>query len=155
MLSFMSLVMTGLVLLGILKQDYYLRENEVYMNSILKKIVISQLLSIMYSFIFVLVVTLSILLHKAELGLLIGPIVLVAISYLVAHKSLLNEIIYYILSILPFGVYVIVALFGVGLSGIAIVQKDDYGIGLYLIFGILVSWIMLILGSVLGNVDKL
>jgi hypothetical protein len=109
----------------------------------------------MYSFIFVLVVTISILLHKAELFLLVGPIVLAAISYFVAHKSLLKELVYHVLSILPFGVYVIVALFGVGLSGIAIVQKDDYGIGLYLLFGILISWIMLILGSVLGNVDKL
>ena len=124
------------------------------MNSILKKIVISQLVSIMYSFIFVLIVTSSILLQKAEMFLLIGPIVLAVISYLVAHKSLLKGLLYNILSILPFGVYVIVALFGVGLSGIANVQKDDYSIGLYLLFGILISWIMLILGSVLGNFDK-
>ncbi len=122
------------------------------MNTVLKKILLSQLIAFMYALTFEVVLTVLVLLLVPEMCLLIAPIVLAIFSFYIAHNILLKELVYRILSVLPFGIYIIVVFAISSSSGFLIVEKNDYGLGIIIVFGISFSFIMLILGNVLGSI---
>jgi len=55
-----------------------------------------------------------------------------------------------IASIIPYIPYTIIMLFLIGMLKLSGVEDDDYGSGIYLLFGTIISWISIIIVSVVG-----
>lgn len=121
-----------------------------------KKLLQSQLICLIYAILFVLCVEAFIYMGYGHLyfTLIIAPLSIALVGSYIAYKEILSSLIYKILSVVPYVIYVGICFLITGMFRSTLLPEDDYGMGIIVLFGVILSWAATIIGMVIGEVIK-
>jgi len=120
------------------------------MTSVVTNILKSQIISFLYAFSFMFFVTVIISLDFPVSMIFLGIVIMGGLSFTFCYRRVLDGLPTVIASIIPYIPYTIIVLFLIGMLKLSGIEDDDYGSGIYLLFGTIISWISIIIGSVAG-----